>query len=61
MPEYKTHKLQGALILDTQQPWQSGAFRDDDVGHMALAEPSTTSQTMLPIGPDRSPSEREAR
>lgn len=55
------HKLQGALILDTQQPWQSGAFCDDDVGHMSLAELGSTSQTVLPIGPDHSPSEGEAR
>nr|POF00561.1 putative ribonuclease h protein [Quercus suber] len=61
LPEYKTHKLQGALILDTQQPWQFGVFCDDDVGHMAPAELGTASQTVLPIKPDRSPGEGEAR
>ena len=43
LPEYKTHKLQGAFILDTQQLLQSGAFCDDNVGHMAPEKPGSAS------------------
>ena len=43
LPEHKTHKRQGAFILVTQQPWQSEAFCDDDVGHMAPEKPGSAS------------------
>ena len=36
---YKSHKLQGIAIMDSQQPWPTRAFRNDDVGNMEPAKP----------------------
>jgi len=38
LAKFKPLRFQGAIIVDTQQPWQPGILCDDDMGLVASTE-----------------------